>query len=240
MTNKPIHVSTLSINGLPFAARDDKTILEVAQENDIFIPTLCHFEGLSEVGSCRLCLVEVKGFSRPVPACSYYVREGMEVTTESEMLTEYRKTILELFFAEGSHVCSVCVSNGQCELQALAVKLGLDHLSMPYRFPRREVDASHERFTLDRNRCILCTRCVRACDEIEKLHNWDVMGRGINASIVSDLDLPWGVTDYCVSCGRCVQICPTGALIKKGRAVGEMIKERRIIVNTRGLTTEDE
>lgn len=236
--NKPIHVSTLHIDGHPVAARDDKTILEVAQENEIFIPTLCHFNGLSEVGSCRLCLVEVKGFSRPVPACSYRVAEGMEVVTQSDLLTEYRRTILELLFAEGSHVCSVCVSNGQCELQALAVKLGLDHLTMPYRFPRRQVDASHERFVIDRNRCILCTRCVRACDEVEKLHNWDVMGRGINASIVSDLNLAWGSTEYCVGCGRCVQICPTGALIKKGRAVGEMVKERRLVMKPDGIEEE--
>ncbi|MBX3066371.1 MAG: bidirectional hydrogenase complex protein HoxU [Anaerolineae bacterium] len=228
--NKPVHVSTLLINGHPVAARDDRTILDVAKENGFFIPTLCHFDGLSEVGSCRLCLVEVKGYSRLLPACSAYVHEGMEVVTESETLSEYRRTILEMLFAEGNHVCSVCVSNGHCELQWLAQKLGLDHLTMPYRFPHRNVDASHKQFILDRNRCTLCTRCIRVCEEVENAHNWDVMGRGIRATLVSDLNQPWGATDFCLACGKCVQVCPTGALSEKGRAVGEMIKHRRVFV----------
>lgn len=224
--NQPVHVSTLTINGQWVAARDDSTILDVAEENDIFIPTLCHLNGLSEVSSCRLCLVEVKGYSRPVPACSLHVREGMEITTESAALTEHRRTILELLLSEGNHICSVCVSNGHCELQTLAQKLGVDHLTMPYRFPRRTVDASHPRFVFDRNRCVLCTRCVRVCDEIEKAHNWDVMGRGIDAVVTSDLGLPWNQSDICTSCGKCVQVCPTGALSEKGKAVGEMVKHQ--------------
>jgi bidirectional [NiFe] hydrogenase diaphorase subunit len=134
--------------------------------------------------------------------------------------------IIELLFSEGNHICAICVSNGNCELQALAQKLGMDHVRFPDLEPVRLVDMSHDRFVLDRNRCILCTRCVRVCDEIEGAHTWDVKGRGVEARIISDLDAPWGDSVTCTSCGKCVNICPVGALVEKGRAVGEMTKRR--------------
>ena len=223
------HVRTFYLDGKPITARGDETILDVAQQNGVFIPTLCHFNGLPDVGSCRMCLVEVKGFPRPVPACATRISEGMQVTTQSELLTELRKTVLELLFAEGNHICAVCVSNGHCELQFLAQKLGLDHLSMSYRYPSRVVDSSHPRFNLDRNRCILCTRCVRVCEEVEHAKCWDVAGRGISAGVITDLNLGWGDTTFCTGCGKCVQVCPTGALSVKGNAVGEMVKHPRPI-----------
>ena len=92
--------------------------------------------------------------------------------------------------------------------------------------PDLPMDATHERFVIDHNRCILCTRCVRVCDEVEGAHTWDVQGRGINSRIVSDLNQPWGESESCTKCGKCVQVCPTGALFKKGTAVGEMEKNR--------------
>ncbi len=171
-------IKTLKIDGQDVSARGDQTILEVAREHDIYIPTLCNLEGLSPVGACRLCLVEVKGSSKLLPACVTTVEEGMEVVTNSERLRTTGAPILEMLFAERNHICSVCVSNGHCELQTLAQKLGMTHVHMPYLYPQLPVDASHERFVLDHNRCILCTRCVRVCDEIEGAHTWDVMGRG--------------------------------------------------------------
>ncbi len=148
----------------------------------------------------------------------------MEVHTRSERLDRYRRTLLELFFAEGNHICSVCVANGNCELQGLAQRLGMDHVRVPYISPRRQVDASHARFLFDPNRCILCTRCVRVCDEIEGAHTWDVSGRGVASRIIADLNEPWGESTSCTSCGKCVQVCPTGALVEKGRSVGESVK----------------
>jgi bidirectional [NiFe] hydrogenase diaphorase subunit len=136
---------------------------------------------------------------------------------------------LELLFVERNHICAVCVSNGHCELQTLAQTLGLTHVSFPYNYPRLPVDVSHPRFVLDHNRCILCTRCVRVCDEIEGAHVWDVAGRGINSRLVSDLDRPWGESQSCTSCGKCVQVCPTGALVEKGRAVEEMTKRNAVV-----------
>ncbi len=211
-----VDVKTLFIDGKNVSARAGQTILEVARENGIDIPTLCHLDGLSDVGACRICVVEVKGSPKLFPACVTSIFEGMEVTTQSERLQKHRRTILELLFTERNHICSVCVSNGHCELQTLAQEQGMTHVHLPYRNPELPVDASHERFTLDHNRCILCTRCVRVCAEIEGAHVWDVMGRGIDSMIISDLNEPWG-TSSCTRCGKCVQVCPTGALFDKSK-----------------------
>jgi bidirectional [NiFe] hydrogenase diaphorase subunit len=217
-------VVTLKINGQDVGAQEGETILEVAQENGIFIPTLCNLAGLSPVGACRLCLVEIRGEARLLPACIQQASEGMEVTTDSERLRRYRRTIIELLFAEGNHICSVCVSNGHCELQWLAEKLGVDHVRIPYFYPQRTVDSSHERFILDHNRCVLCTRCVRVCDEVEGAHTWDIKGRGIESQLIADLDTPWGSSETCTNCSKCVQVCPTGALVDKGRSAAEMTR----------------
>jgi bidirectional [NiFe] hydrogenase diaphorase subunit len=217
-------VRTLSIDGQQVGAREDETIWQVAAENGIRIPALCHLDGLSPVGACRLCLVEIEGSSRLAPACVTRVEEGQRVTTASERLQRYRKLILELLFSEGNHICAVCVSNGRCELQSLAQHQGMDHVRVPYLDQPRTVDASHPRFVLDHNRCILCTRCVRVCAEVEGAHTWDLTGRGANARLIADLNEPWGAAESCTSCGKCVQVCPTGALFEQGRAVGEMVK----------------
>jgi bidirectional [NiFe] hydrogenase diaphorase subunit len=224
MSAPVVRVKTLVIDGQDVSARETETILEAAREAHIFIPTLCQLEGLSVVGACRLCLVEVKGINKLLPACVTKVEEGMEVTTRSERLDRYRRTILELLFAEGNHVCSVCVANGHCELQYLAQRLGMNHVRVPYLSPRRQVDATHDYFTFDANRCILCTRCVRVCDEIEGAHTWDVMGRGIASRVIADMNEPWGESSSCTSCGKCVQVCPTGALVQKGNSVAESVK----------------
>lgn len=222
-------VKTFKINDEDVSGREDETILQIARENDIFIPTLCNMEGLSSVGSCRLCLVEVKGWNKLATACVTKIQEGMEVYTDSERLREYRRMIVELLFSEGNHICAVCVSNGRCELQDMAQILGMNHLVVPYHRPNLKIDASHERFINDQNRCILCTRCVRVCDEIEGAHTWDVMGRGIEATVITDLNEPWGASQSCTTCGKCVQVCPTGALFEKGKSVAEMSKKREFL-----------
>jgi bidirectional [NiFe] hydrogenase diaphorase subunit len=227
--NPATTVKTFKIDGRDFSAAPEETILDVARQNKIFIPRMCELHGLSDVGACRLCLVEVKGSNKLMPACVTRVEEGMEVTANSDRLQSYRRMIVELLFSERNHVCSVCVSNGNCELQAMAQKLGITHIHFPYRYPKEQVDASHDRFVFDQNRCILCTRCVRVCDEIEGAHTWDVMGRGIDSQVVTDLNEPWGSSDTCTGCGKCVQVCPTGALFEKGRSVAEMHKGRQFL-----------
>lgn len=219
--NHGTKVVTLRIDGRDCGAREDQTILEVARENGIKIPTLCHFKGLHPVGACRICMVEVAGAPRPLPACCTKAVEGMRVSTETPALHNSRRLIVEMMLSEGNHVCAVCVVNGHCELQELALALGVDHLEMPALYPKREVDASHPRFTLDRNRCVLCSRCVRICGEIEGAHTWDIMGRGLGSAVISDLNQLWGEAESCTSCGKCVRACPTGALFERGKAVGE-------------------
>lgn len=224
-----VKIKTFKIDGRDVGAREDQTILEVARENGIKIPTLCNLDGLSPYGGCRLCLVEIKGISKLLPACMTEVEERMEVTTNSDRLQKYRKNILELYFAERNHVCAVCVSNGNCELQTMAQENGMTHVHFPYQYPSTDVDASHERFVLDQNRCVVCTRCVRVCDEIEGAHTLDVKGRGIDARIITDLDQRWGESETCTLCGKCVHVCPTGALFEKGKSVGEMSKQRQFL-----------
>jgi len=224
----PAKVITLTIDDRQVGAREDQTILAIARENGIHIPTLCFLEGLSPAGACRLCLVEIIGTNRVLPACTTFATEGMVIRTTSPALEAHRRTVVELLFAEGNHICAVCVSNGNCELQDLATRLGVDHLNMPYLNPKRPVDASHPRYTLDPNRCVLCARCVRVCDEIEGAHTWDIMGRGVDARIIADLNQPWGEAASCTSCGKCVQVCPTGALVEKGKAVAEMKKRHAL------------
>jgi bidirectional [NiFe] hydrogenase diaphorase subunit len=222
-------VIALKIAGSEFKTGDGLTILELARANKIFIPTLCNFKGLSNVGACRLCMVEVRGVPRLLPACATQVAEGMDVSVDSPRLAKYRKMILELLFAERNHVCATCVSNGHCELQTLAQRLGVDHTRYPYRFPKYAFDASHARFNYDANRCILCTRCMRACEEVEGARTWNVMGRGINSVMVTDLHQAWGLSPTCTSCSKCVHVCPTGALSEKGSAVGEMVPRENVI-----------
>ncbi len=152
----------------------------------------------------------------------------MEVTDDSERLAEYRRTIIEMLFVERNHICAVCVANNHCELQDLAEDAGRRPLRAADDQPEgRHRRVSHPLFAIDHNRCIMCTRCVRVCDEIEGAHTWDVMGRGIDARVVTDLGTPWGESPTCTSCGKCVQVCPTGALFEKGRSVAEGSKERR-------------
>lgn len=213
------------IDGEYVSAAPGQTILEAAQASGKFIPSLCYLKGLSKVGACRLCLVEIAGVNRLVPACTTPVQEGMSITTDSERLRLCRRVIMELLLAERNHYCSVCVSNGHCELQALAQKLGVTNVRYPYSYPKLSVDVSHPRFVLDHNRCVLCMRCVRVCSEVEGAHVWDIMSRGVNSRIVCELDQPWGLAEACTSCGKCVQACPTGAMAEKGWAVEEMVKD---------------
>ena len=229
-------VVTFTLDGEHYSAKEDESILQVARDNKIHIPTLCFLDGLSTFGACRLCLVEIEGTPKLFPACTTKPVEGMVIHTNTDRLKKYRRMIVEMLASEGNHQCAVCVVNGNCELQNLAYEVGLDHVRFPYLYPNKSLDATHKDFVMDRNRCVLCTRCVRVCHEVEAAHVWDIAGRGINCEIIADLNQPWGTSPSCTSCGKCVRVCPTGAMFEKGAAVGEMHKERgfvKFIVNAR-------
>ncbi|WP_271189714.1 2Fe-2S iron-sulfur cluster-binding protein [Dactylosporangium matsuzakiense] len=216
----------MTIDGVQVVGTAGETLLEVARSNNIEIPTLCHLDGLADVASCRLCLVEIGPAGRLVPACQVTIEEGMQITANNDRLHRYRRQIIEMLFTERNHVCAVCVANNDCELQDTAELLGLTHFDLEAVAPKLDVDATHDRFAIDHNRCILCLRCVRVCAEVEGAFTWGVSGRGIDTRVVTDAGSLWGASKTCTSCGKCVQVCPTGALFEKGRMVAQRKPDR--------------
>lgn len=200
------------IDGELVAAQEGQSILEVATACHKRIPTLCYMPGLSAAGACRLCIVELEGSDRLLAACTTPIQDGMSIRTQSAKLALYRRMAVELMLVERSHVCSVCVSNGHCEFQNLLISLGITHSRYSSDGPGFAADMTHPRFILDQNRCVLCTRCVRVCAEVEGAHVWEVSSRGISSHIVCDLNESWGNARNCTGCGKCVQVCPTAAL----------------------------
>ena len=213
----------ITINGRQCEAQAGQTVLEAAIANGVDIPVLCHHPALPPQGSCRMCLVEVEKQRSLQPACTFPVTDGMVVWTESEKVQSARKFVLEMLFSERIHYCMYCTMSGgedntDCDLQRLAYRYGLTHWEFaPNTDKRWPVDASRKYFVMDHNRCILCRRCVRACDEIAANHTLGVRDRGARTMIIADADVPFGVSS-CVSCGTCLQVCPTGALMDRRSA----------------------
>jgi predicted molibdopterin-dependent oxidoreductase YjgC len=205
---------TLTVNGKQVKGKEGSTVLEVCQANGIDVPTLCHLEGLSDVGACRMCVVEIEKERRPVPSCTYPARDGLVVTTNTERLEKYRRQILELIFTEHNHFCMFCEASGDCELQKMAYRYQMDNVRYPYTFPSLSVDSLSDYLVIDHNRCILCGRCVRACSEIAAGYTLSFSNRGCKESVSADLEQPLGESS-CLSCGACVQACPTGAIFSK-------------------------
>lgn len=203
---------TLTIDGKECKGNAGDTILQVAQKHDIYIPTLCYLEGLSPMGSCRMCVVEVEGSNKLLTSCTTPAQEGMVVFSKTEKLFNYRKQILELLFAGRNHFCMFCSQSGDCELQRLAIEHGMDSVRYPYLYHDFENDATSQHLQMDHNRCILCGRCIRVCAEKVGAHTLDLEQRGWNAKVISDLGEMLGNSETCVSCGACAQVCPTGTI----------------------------
>ncbi|MGA2137785.1 MAG: molybdopterin-dependent oxidoreductase [Verrucomicrobiia bacterium] len=224
---------TVTINGKRCVGQDGQTILQVAQANDVYIPTLCYLKHLSPWGGCRLCIVEIAGSSKIVPSCSTPASDGTEVITTSPRLHHLRRNTLELLFSERNHICPMCPMNkGDCGLQHQGYVHGIDSIRYPYLYPSLPVDTSGKYFVLDHNRCILCTRCVRACEEMEGAHTLDISHRGANNRVVVDLGATFGTSDSCTNCGSCVASCPTGALFDKASAYRGKLNSSQIVRTT--------
>lgn len=229
------NVVKLKIDGVEVSVPENTTILNAAKASGILIPTLCFIEGLTPYGGCRLCLVEVAGSPKLFPACTTPVGPGMEVTTNSEKLRDSRKMAVQMLLAERVHICSSCVANDHCELQLLANELGVDHVMFERNWTRDPVDSTHDFLVIDRNRCILCTRCIRVCDQVEGVHTLDLKLRGKDTQVIMDLDQHWGDSCTCTSCRKCAKVCPVGAIYveeepidhTKNKDIAEFIMERR-------------
>ena len=214
----------ITFNGKKVMAQSGQTILEAAQAAGVDIPVLCYHPDLTAWGACRMCLVAVKGMRGLQAACTCPIADGMEIETEAESAVEVRKFVLELLFSERNHYCMYCQMSGDCELQDAAYRYGLDHFTYPRPYEKLGVDATRKYFIMDHNRCILCTRCVRACSEIAANHTLSVRERGSESMIMADLNVPFGEST-CVECGSCLQVCPTGALIDARSAYGGREKD---------------
>jgi formate dehydrogenase major subunit len=197
-----------------YTVKENETVLDACLANGIDVPRLCACPGLSNVGACRMCVVEIKGERKPVPSCTYPVRNGLVVKTDTERLEKYRLQILELLFTERNHFCMFCEASGDCELQKLAYRYQMDHVGYAYKYPKLDVDTLSELLIFDHNRCILCGRCVRACDEVAASRTLGFNKRGWETKVAADLQQSLGKSS-CRLCGACMQSCPTGAITNR-------------------------
>ncbi len=204
----------IKINNQDYIVKDDDNVLDACLANGIDVPRLCDCPGLSNVGACRMCVVEIQGERRPVPSCTYPVRNGLVVKTDTEQLEKYRRQILELLFTERNHFCMFCEASGDCELQKLAYRYQMDHVRYGYKFPRLDVDTLSEFLIIDHNRCIICGRCVRTCDEVAASRTIGFNKRGWETKVAADLQQSLGKSS-CRLCGACMQSCPTGAITNR-------------------------
>lgn len=204
----------LSIDGKDVEIKAGQTILQVAEENGFDIPTLCYLSQCKPTGSCRICLVEVKGARALVASCTMPAAPGMEIQTESESVINARKMVIELLLASGDHNCMVCEASGECTLQALAYRYQVDtvRFSRPSEYPPME--EANPIIIRDFSKCVLCGRCVQACNEIQVNLAISFGYRGASSKIVTKADVPLEDSD-CVFCGECVRVCPVGALVEK-------------------------
>ena len=204
---------TFTIDGVEVRANKDQTILAAADEAGIYIPRLCNMDGLEPFGACRVCTVLVNG--RPQSACTQPAQAGIVVENDTEELLDMRKQIIEMLFVEGNHFCMFCEKSGNCELQALAYRFGIAAPRFPFMFQVRDIDATHPEVFVDRNRCIMCARCIRASRDLDGKNVFQFTGRGLDKRISVNSTSRLADTDL-KSADKAVDACPVGSILKKG------------------------
>lgn len=226
---------TFEIDGKECLAKAGQSIIDAAKDNGVFIPSLCHVEGIKPAGSCRICNVKVNG--RMMTACTTPVAEDMVVENNTEEINDLRKTIIEVFFVSGNHFCPSCEKSGNCDLQALAYRYQMMVPRFPYEFPLKGVDASADHIFHDRNRCILCKRCIRTVTKDGK-NVFAYQGRGgEHLDVVMDQDLASQLTEE--EAQEAMEICPVGAILKKETGYLVPIGERKFDTTPIGSDIEN-
>lgn len=215
---------TLHLNGQEVSFRPGQTILEVARENKVAIPTLCHMRRAVPIGSCRVCVVEIEGAAELLPACATPANSGMRIQTHSPQVLEARREILTMLMHTGHHDCPICDQGGECELQDLVYEYGVRHVPMTNP-PKNEVpEYATPNIRYWPERCILCLRCVTACNEVLGIGAISIQGQGNQARVIPSHP------ERCVSCGECLFVCPTGALTENlSRYKGRPWLEDRVL-----------
>jgi len=202
------------INGNELRFTPGETILQVAQRNGVDIPTLCYLKGASPTGACRICLVEVEGARTLMASCTVPAAPNMVVRTDSERVIKSRRINLELLLSSGHHYCVTCESDSDCRLQDLAYKYQVETVRFPESPAKYPVEDENAMIIRDFSRCIMCGRCVQACNEVQVNQAISYGYRGAASKIVTVGDRPYANSD-CLFCGECVQVCPVGALTAK-------------------------
>ncbi|MBP1623491.1 MAG: hydrogenase, Fe-only, partial [Acidobacteria bacterium] len=203
----------MQVDGRTVEAKDGETILSALKREGIHVPTLCHMEGLLPSGACRMCIVEMEGAQNFVPACSFPVAPGMNIQTRSPRVLDARRTIVELLLSNHPDDCLYCVRSGKCDLQQLSQSMGIRQRIFRGKRNEQERDVSGP-IVRDPEKCILCGRCVRICEEIQGIGAIDFVGRGCKAYIGTAFDQGLNVST-CINCGQCIVGCPTGALTER-------------------------
>ncbi|NLN63649.1 MAG: 4Fe-4S binding protein [Myxococcales bacterium] len=204
----------IEVDNITIEAKEGETILNALQRNGINVPTLCHMEDLLPSGACRICVVEVEGMRGLVPSCSYPVSAGMKIKSRSPRVINARKTVTQLLLANHPDDCLYCNRSANCELQDLSVELGVRQRLYKGERTKSRLDVSSPSIVRDPDKCILCGRCIRACEEIQTVSAIDFIRRGSKAAVGTAFDTGLNVSS-CINCGQCVVVCPTGALTER-------------------------
>ncbi len=215
---------TITIDGQLIPFTEGQTIMDAALAADIYIPHLCHNPEFKPHGSCRVCTVEMDGRMRA--ACTTPAVEGQTIRNQTEELTRLRRTLLQLLFVEGNHVCPACEKSGNCQLQAVAYYTGMLTPHFTHFYPRRPLDASHQHIVIDFDRCILCELCVRASRDVDGKNIFAIAGRGIHAHlIINSPSGKLGDTNFSIH-DKAAHVCPTGSILFKDRSYRVPIGQR--------------